>query len=291
MAEEFDPFAGSSGLPDNFDAVVKDMYFEFDPQIREGQVLVATFVLDTDDPDIGENGIYLLKMSCGDGWDTHDKGATAVRDDGNDKRLFHTSTAYQMWITKAIKLDGAEKVLRSGDRGDPRKATTWIGTAWHIKSEKVDYGTINGTVVGERDKLFPNNFIGLANSMAELQAAGGVSAAGRAGTPMKAAAPVKAAGAVKSAGPAKAAGPIKKGVIPAQREPEPAATNGLVAGTPLYQTLYDLGMAAETHEQFVEQAFEVEGVAGVESVEQAVMANDEGSLWGKILADYAASQV
>lgn len=280
MSEDFDPFAGSSGLPENFHAVITNAYFEFDPEIANGQNLVCTLEMQTDDESFGDNGVGVLKLSCGKGWDTQDRGETAVREDGNNKKGFHTSTAYFLWIKHAIACDGAEKVLRSAERGDPRRASMWIGTTWFVTGLKVDYGTINGTNVGERTKLVPSEFYGVYDNLAAFQAGNGATGSGagsRAGvTP----------GAVpaKKAAPVKAAAPVKKAAVKA-----PAQTQAPAMDQELLDTLRTLALAADTHEAFVEQAFELAAVAEDEAVQQAVMDTGEGSIWAAAVAEYEAS--
>lgn len=269
LADEFDPFAGSTGLPENFNAVITNAWFEFDPEIANGQQLLCVLEMQTDDDNFGDEGVGTLKLSCGKDWDTKDRGATAVRDDGNERKGFHQSTAYQLWIKHAVMCDGAEKVLRSEGRGDPRKAEMWVGTAWFVKGLKVNYGTINGTEVGERTKLVPGEFLGEYSSLAELQRGSG----GGSGAP------------AKSTGPAKKAAPVKKAAVKATA---PANNNGGI-NADLRDELKALAMGADTHDAFVEQAFELAAVSEDEAVQQAVMDSGEGSIWAEAVAEYEAA--
>lgn len=277
MSDTFDPFAPSTGLPDDFDAVIKAAWFEFDPEINSGQTLVLKMEMETTAEDFGPDGDGkgTLILSCGKGWDTQDRGATAVREDGNVRKGFHQSTAYHMFIDGAIKCDGAEKELRSSERGDPRKAAMWVGTAWHLKAKDVDYGEINGTQVGVRQKLVPNAFLGLHNTLVEMQRAGGGAPAAATGAVKKAAAPVSKA-------PAKAAAAVKKA-------PAAPATTATGIDPELREQLKAIAMAAETHEQFVEQAYELAAVSEDDAAQQAVMDAAEGSIWAEAVAEYEAA--
>lgn len=270
--KDYDPFAGSTGLPDDFDAVVKAAWFEFDPEFNNGQSLVLKFTLETDEPDFGKdgNGVGDLLLSTGKGWTTNDRGATAVREDGSRKG-FNTSTAYFLWIDGAVKCDGAEKVLRSAERGDPRKADMWVGTAWHINRKTVSYGGD----IGDKDKLVPTSFLGLATNLAEIQRGSGATAGAASGP---AAAPTKAAAAKK------VPGPVKKAAAPVATAP---TTSGIDAE--LRTQLKEIAFAAESHEQFVEQAFELAAVSEDEAVQQEVMKGDEGSIWAEAVAEYNAA--
>lgn len=274
--QDFDPFAPSTGLPDDFDCVVKAAWFEFDPDFANGQNLVLKMTFQTDIDDFSSDGpTGDVLFSTGKGWTTNDRGATAVRDDGKNNKGFHQSTAYHMWIDGAIKCDGAEKVLRSAERGDPRVAAMWVGTAWHVNAKPVDYGVIDGQNVGVRNKLVPSKFLGVASDLRELSGGAGDG---------NSAAPAKAAGPVTKAPPAKAAAAVKKAApAPAAQ----AAAPGLDAE--LRAQLKAIAMAADTHEQFVEQAFELAAVSEDEAVSQAVMDGGEGSIWAEAVAEYQAA--
>lgn len=268
MSNDFDPFAPSTGLPDDFDAVVKAAWFEFDPEFNNGQSLVLKMTLQTDIEDFGPDGpTGDLLFSVGKGWTTNDRGATAVREDGKSKG-FHQSTAYHMWIDGAIKCDGAEKVLRSAERGDPRTAAMWVGTGWHVNRKEVDYGG----EIGKKDKLVPTKFLGVANDLMELTRGGGGNIPNPSGTAQKAAVAKKVPGVVKKA--------------PAPAQPATTAT-GIDAE--LRGELKALALAAETHEAFVEQAFELAAVSENDAAQQAVMDAGEGSIWAEAVAEYEAA--
>lgn len=279
---EFDPFAGSTGLPDDFDMVVKTAWFEFDPEFNNGQTLLMKMEVETSDPDFGEGGTGELRFSCGKGWETMDKGETATREDGTNK-LFHQSTAYQMFIKGAISCDGAEKVLRGEGRGDPRIASMWVGTAWHMNAKTIDYGVIDGQQIGEKQKLVPSSFLGEGTTLAS------VGSGGSGGGPAKAAG-VKKVAPVAKAAPAKAAAPVKKATKAVAAPAAAVNGTGLTEGSPLWDSLYAVAMESDDHASFVERAFnEVEGVASDDAVGQAVMDDGDGSVWAKAVADFEAA--
>lgn len=278
MSDEFDPFALSTGLPDQLDITIEEAWFEFDPQYNDGQTLVFKITGMTNDEEFGEAGRGTLMYPCGAGWNVADRGAKAVREDGNERKGFNNGSGYGLFIDAAIGCDGAENVLRSEGRGDPRNAGMWVGLSWHVDRKERDYGGD----IGKRSRLLPTKFLG----------EGGIS-----GTPNKATGPAKkATGPVKSAGPVKAAGPVKKAApaavqeLPAD-EPTNTGAGGFAPGDALYDTLYAMALAAPDHDTFMEQAFSsVEGVNGNEEVEAAVMDNGPESMWAKAVAEYEASQ-
>lgn len=288
MADEFDPFATSTGLPDSLDVTVEEAWFEFDPEYNNGQTLLAKMTVMTNDEEFGDAGRGTLMYPCGEGWSAAERGAAAVRDDGNMKKGFNNSCGYAKFFLGAIECEGAEKVLRSEGRGDPRKAGMWVGTSWHLDRKETDYGGD----IGKRSRLIPTAFLGEGGS-------GGTKAAGA----TKATGPVK-----KAAGPvAKAGAPVQKATGPVKKAAPAAATEAVEElpadeGTvdipgefgpthPLYDTLYQMALAAPDHDTFMEQAFSsVEGVNGDEVVEAAVMSNGPDSMWAAAVAEYEASQ-
>lgn len=272
MADEFDPFQLSTGLPDQLDVVVEEAWFEFDPQYNDGQTLVFKMNVAATDEEFGEGGKGVLMYPCGAGWSAEDRGGKAVRDDGNERKGFNNGSGYGLFIDAALSCEGAEKVLRAEGRGDPRKAAMWNGLSFHLDRKERDYGGD----IGKRSRLLPTKFNG--------EGGGGAKATG----PAKKAGPVaKAApGAVKSTGPVKKAGPTQAPV-----EELPADEDAFGPGDALYDTLYQLALAAPDHDTFMEQAFSsVEGVNGNEPVEQAVMDAGPESMWAKAVAEYEASQ-
>lgn len=294
MADEFDPFATSSGLPDELDFDITEAWFEFDPQYNDGQTLVFKINVKATDEEFGEGGVGVLMYPCGNGWTAAERGAVAVREDGTNKG-FNNSSGYALFFLGAIACDGAEKVLRSEGRGDPRKAGMWVGTSWHVDRKERNYGG----EIGTRSRLIPTKFLGEGG--ASTGAAKATGAAKKAGPVAKSAGagPVKAAGPVKSAGPVKKAAPTAQTQAVEELPADEAANNGADAGAgaefgpgnELYDTLYAMALAAPDHDTFMEQAFSsVEGVNGDEVVEAAVMDNGPDSMWAKAVAEYEASQ-
>lgn len=289
--EEWDPFKPSSGLPDNLDIEIKEAWFTFDPEYMDGQQLLLKMNVMTNDETFGEAGYGTLQYSTGKGWLAEDRGAIAVRDDGNNRKGFQEQCAYNLFILAALECPGAENVLRSENRGDPRKAAMWVGTSWHIERKEKDYGGD----IGKISRLLPTRFLGEKGiNSVEAQAV----KASPAGV-KKAAGATKAAGPVSKApagpAPAKAAGPVKK-APPAAQAPTPTPeANGDGGGTwdathPLYETLWAVAYEAADHESFVETAFStIAGVAGDPVVEQGVMDNGPESMWAAVVAAYEAA--
>lgn len=271
--KEYDPFAPSTGLPDDFNGEIKEAWFAYDPEYQDGQIPMLHMTLITDDDDFNAQD-KPLKFACGKGWVIEGRGETVSREDGTTKG-FHEGTAYQLFIMSALECAGAENVLRSESRGDPRKAAMWNGLSWHFKRTEHDYGG----EIGKIARLMPKLFLG-EKGIGSVEAQAVVNSAA---TPSKV--PVKATGPVKASGPTKAAGPVKKAAPQAQA----AATATWGEQHPLWETLWAVAWDADSHESFVEAAFTtIAGVQGDGVVEQGVMDNGPESMWAKVVAAYEA---
>lgn len=269
--EEFDPFAFSSGFIDDVDIEVLDAFFAFDPEYNNGQTLRLSLDVMTDDEDFGEMGRGVLRpYPCGDGWTAEDKGAVAVREDGAQK-TFNRNASIAKLVSAMMDCDGVEDVLRSEGRGDPRKASTYIGLKFHMKNKEFDYGG----EIGKRDLLLPVEFLGVSGGPAP-RAAGAVK---KAAAPVSKAAPAPTNAPAKKAAPAKAAPP----------KSTPGEVVAPVEGSPLYQQIYDIAWNAENQAKFVEACYEqVDGIAESDILAEFVLDESEGSLWAKVVADYEA---
>lgn len=236
-ADEFDPWATTSGLVDDIDITISDAYFGFNADYNNGETLVLTIEGTTDDEDNKEySGFY----PCGGGWETTDKGKTASREDGKRKG-FNKTSGYGLFFTAAIEA-GAGDVLR--ERGTPFEAAVWPGLTFHMKRLKHNYGG----EIGEIERLLPVEFKGVAGE-------GGAK-------------PAKATGATKKAAPTKAE---PEGEAD---EAGAASSNGELP-VPLKAKLKKLARECETHDQFIERAYtEVDGVDGNTAAEEAVMDPD-----------------
>jgi len=256
----FDPFKNETGLLDNADVTVLEALFtrradSFD----HGQKLELhlTVMVEGD-----EGGEQVLFFGCGDGWDTLDDGATAVREDGKE-RGFHANTKVgTLWgtIVDLMADDKAcDKVLRERvgqyETG-PRDTRVWTGLKFHVDRETRK----GGGEINDYEVLVASAFNGVEGE--------GAKKAGKASGAAK-----KASGAAKKAPakPAEAAGGI----------------------TPAIRTALDL-IADESadHDSFMERAFaEVPEASSDEAVKAAVGEDGDvaGSIWADALVRYQAA--
>lgn len=274
--EEFDPFAFSSGFIDDVDIEVLDAYFAFDTEYNNGQTLRLSLDVMTDDEDFGEMGRGVLRpYPCGDGWTAEDKGAVAVREDGAQK-TFNRNASIAKLVSAMLDCDGVEDVLRSEGRGDPRKASTYIGLKFHMKNKEFDYGG----EIGKRDLLLPTDFLGVSGGPAPKGAPAKKAAAPS--VPASKSAPTPTNAPAKKAPPTKAAAPKA-----AERTVPP--TFDLTEGSELYTQIYNIAWNAENREKFIEACYEqIDGIADSDIIAEFVLDEGDEGLWAKVVADYEA---
>jgi hypothetical protein len=275
---EHDPWKFSTGLPDDFDGMIEDAYFMYDPEYNNGQTLLLKLEVKADDAEVAEMLQRPLQYPLGNGFTPIEGGAAVEREDGS-KKGYHVNSGIATLLKAMLDCKGAQPVIQGPGRNNPFRAELFIGTNWHWESKTFHYGG----EIGDKDRLLPTSFLGVKG-----QGAGAATGAVKKAAPAKAAAPAakapaKAQGAVKKASPAMAP-PVEE--LPSEA---PAATEGLEEGSEAWTQLWDIAMAADSHQQFVEQAFELEGVADNEAVAQAVLDDGADSLWGKAVAAYEAA--
>lgn len=138
MSKPFDPWAVSTGLVESIEeGEITNAFFGYDSDIKEN-VCYFKLVINTNDPDIGDDGEHIEAYSCGDGWEPADKeGSRVQREDGKEKN-FNRSSKMGKLTTAAITL--AEDNMR--DRGAPFEAATWIGLKFSF--EQTELGKFKG---------------------------------------------------------------------------------------------------------------------------------------------------
>lgn len=156
MAER-DEWAVSAGLLDDTNVTVMDATFGFDAEYNNGQTCCLVLTLKDDD---GEDHKQLLP--CGEGWEPAAGGDELARTDGKNKSL-NGNSAYGKFLSHAIAL---APELR--ERGNPKTAKTWVGTAWHVVREQETFTLRDGT---ERtvSRLIPDAYNGASGGSGEAK--------------------------------------------------------------------------------------------------------------------------
>jgi hypothetical protein len=149
---EHDPYALSTGLPDDFSGTITEAYFAADTGFTQdgSAVTVLQLSVATGLPD---NPVETLKVSCGSGWEIEDQGGRVVRV-GTEKQQFNQSSNMGILIAHAIKA-GALDTMRS--RGVPQEAKTWEGLTFHWN--RLTLPGRDGTE--SKPKLLPTKFLGV----------------------------------------------------------------------------------------------------------------------------------
>lgn len=135
--KEYNPFAGESGLKDDWDGVIVDAWFATNPQYNAGQSLLLHLKIQEEG---GSEDEVEQRYATGPDWGSYDGGDTAEHPKG-DKKGFNNQTAYYALIAAAMEA-GAEDEMRArsaatGGAG-PKRADMWKGLAfhWEVHTEK-----------------------------------------------------------------------------------------------------------------------------------------------------------
>jgi hypothetical protein len=152
MAETFNPWETESGLPDDFNLTVTDAWFAKDARYKDGEVLLlhwhGTVEKDGEEEELETPIIF----PCGSGWDSYDGGKTAEHEKG--RKRFISSSIYGRLIDRCVKDLGMMDLMIK--RGDPKTAKVWVGLKFHLKREKIEFGSKLEPI----ERLMPDKFLG-----------------------------------------------------------------------------------------------------------------------------------
>ncbi len=238
-----DEWTTSSGLPlANSDVEVVECSFGYNAKIG-ADVLCANFVFLPVD---GDGDTIEQSFSVGKGWEAHDKGKVITRDDGRGGAV-NQSTNYGRLIESA-KAAIAESGL-DFPFATPRIASGWVGTKWHIATEKVTVKNPSTGAETEKDAYVFTAYHGMSDGdapKAKAAAGKGKAAAGK----------TSAKAAVKD-----------------------DADDELDA---LRAKLVELAGECEDHDDFVEKALAIDGVENGPLERAVLKAKGDGSIWAEV---------
>jgi len=129
---DFDPFALSSGLPEDYIGTIESAAFITDPKYNNGETVLLELTVVSPDPEVGTQS---QRYPCGPQWRSYDGGQTIEHPNENAK--INRQTAYGVLIQKA--LDVAGDVLRSRVSNyplGPRDSRTWVGLTFRWQAEE-----------------------------------------------------------------------------------------------------------------------------------------------------------
>ncbi|MCL6558025.1 MAG: hypothetical protein K6U74_04335 [Firmicutes bacterium] len=240
MPENFNPWETESGLPDDFNLTITEAWFAKDARYKDGEVLLlhwqGTVEKDGEEEEL-ENPII---FPCGSGWDSYDGGKTAEHEKG--RKRFIGSSVYGRLIDRCVKDLGMMDLMLK--RGDPKAAKVWVGLKFHLKREKIEFGSKLEPI----ERLMPDKFLGEVRS-GKL-------------TPPK--------------------GTKTKAEPKPEPEPEPEEKTEAKAESSdkkkklLLAKLQAIAKKAETFEEFYEKAVEIEGVTDDEEILAQVIDEEAG---------------
>lgn len=139
--DEFDSWQTGTGFVSDFDAVIRNAYFEFDPEYMNGEKLLLKMDVVSPDPEVGRegNGTDTIRFTCGSAWEPKEKGAIAVHESGKAKP-FNNSTGMGVLIDSVCEIPELLKVIKA--RGLSTEAKVWKGLDVHFSrvTKEGDFG-------------------------------------------------------------------------------------------------------------------------------------------------------
>lgn len=252
MAEEetydFDPWSTSSGLPAFMQVRIENPHFGFDAKVQDGQrclFIPEGTVLSGDG--IDEPTEFTQFYSCGPGWEPEGKGGTRVKREDGKMRPFNENVAYAKLFTSLMVAANEQGLLDDlKKRGTPFTASLWQDMLLDL--ERVEGEPFEGS----DGKTHTPNYLLVKNivKMGDSKPAAGSDET------VTGKATVGSSSAASTNGAVDAKTKAKLKVLARECKSE-----------------------GVSHAQFVERAFEVEGVLDNNEAEALVMDEGEGSLW------------
>lgn len=153
-----DLFEVSTGLADDFDAMVVEARFACDAGYNQGQSMLCHVTLLSPDPEVGEQKVM---YSTGNGWTSPDGGKTIIHE--RNRVTFNQTSNYGKLIKRLVEL-GMKDLLNS--RGiAPFDSGMLLGAKLHWKreeAEKLNFGDGRADDGKVRTRLLPTAFLGYA---------------------------------------------------------------------------------------------------------------------------------
>lgn len=141
--KEFDPWHLTTGLAEKYTGVIKDPTFGFKADYMDGTRLLFLIEVQTDDDEIGENGLVNEQYTVGDGWEAKDKGLRCAREDGK-KKGFNQNSGYGLFIAAAVQAGAGEVLKARSDADGPMKADIWEGLSFDFERKTFTFKNDKG---------------------------------------------------------------------------------------------------------------------------------------------------
>lgn len=257
MSDEL--FDLGDGLPlSDCNATITNAEFVFDTEYSADAV-VMRFTFEPHEEGVEpQHQLY----SVGKSFEPLDGGAAVGHTSGKHVKISKQSNIGR-WMRAAQECEGFAEAAREHD-ADTHQAEWWIGSMWHLTTD--EYEVRNPSKPDQPPKMrtiiIPDEFLGYADDEEEAPAKPAKS------TTKKAVAKKTVAKKATAAPKAAATGAV---TVEALAEEE--------GGEELIEQLRALASECEDHETFMEQAMDLDGVAGNRVAEKAVMSSKPGSIW------------
>jgi len=144
MPDEKTSWDTKTGLPDDFDFIIKGAAFGYREEYNRGESALLVWTGESPDEDADE-----IIFPLGKGWEVVDDGASVQHP---KRRQFIDVSFMGMLINRVVKELGVD--MKS--RGPATSAEVWVGLGFHMKREKFEFGSgIMEEKGGKTEHLMP----------------------------------------------------------------------------------------------------------------------------------------
>ncbi len=232
MPDEFNPYAGTTGLKSDFIGVVTDeSEFCFDNEYNANSLVAKLYIVDEADGD-EISQLY----STGSKWTDGEGGTEAVREDGSEPRGFNKSTNWQRFIDHMYK-NGGDAFMDGSDGTLPWQISLVRGLK--ARWDFIEYKDMNGE---DKNLLVPVEIIEAPTGGGKKKATTKRAASSRAKKDETEAAPT----AAEKAAAAKAKAAAKKA----------EAAGGDNEGDANLAAIIAIAQETDSHDEFMQKVYE-----------------------------------
>lgn len=267
----------TSGLWEGGFGKIESAKFDTDVEFADGEIAFLELVVLTDDEDHPEQKI---RYSCGKsgGWDVVKKGAAVESSAG--KKQFNKNSKLGIFINAVVAAaKAANKLSEMQKRGETYEAATFDGLAFEWGIIEVNYGG----EIGTQEVTVPVKWVdskkkttaAAAKSKAAEDAEDEETEEEEETKPAKKAAASTAKGVV---------GGKKKPAAKEEDEEEESDGDEEAVDPKLLKALKNLAKKADSHDEFVVKAYELDGVDGVDAV-MALVDKEDSGIWAEVRGD------
>lgn len=242
----------SSGLRDDIHFTIVSAYFAPTAGYQDGKVTLLHLIGydEQEEP-------FTLKMSCGSDWTSSDGGETITHPKA---KHINKNSIYGRWIQAAAEIPELIHILAS--RGDATAASVWVGLVIHCQMREVKFGRGIDAI----ERLMPVGFTGTSSGTVAAATGQSPTAPANVAPSNVPTAPSEPAQVSAPAATTAPAGTAADRVAAARAK----ARASQVPDNPMIAKLHELARGANSHDEFMNKAFEIDDVLADDNLAEMV---------------------